>query len=106
MKKPILLTLLFIASVFCKAQEHTIENITKMTVRSRGYILDNGNAIAGYYAFYKNDKVDKKNAAYTLELMDNNLNSVKNINVIRPKNSYLLETVFNGEVFLFYFIED
>jgi hypothetical protein len=63
-----------------------------------------GSTLKGYYSFWQYDKIDKKNNAYFLRLMDDNLNEVKTIEIVRPKNTILLETAFNSSCFMFVFI--
>ena len=65
------------------------DQVMKVSLNSVGYIKES-DALAGYYAFYLYDKADKKNDAFKLELMDNNLSSVKTIEVLQP----LIATVY------------
>lgn len=85
------------APVFSQTRE--FKDLISYRKAGSGPILENDN-IKGYYAFYMYDKADKKNDAYMLQLMDDNLNLVKSIDVLRPRGDYLLETVFNGNCFL------
>ncbi len=78
------------------------ESATKITLNSTGYIKEMDN-VAGYYALYRFDKADKTNDMYKLELMDDNCNSVKTVDIIEQRNSRLLEMVFNGKAFVLTF---
>ena len=81
------------------AQTREFTNLVSYRPSGSGPILENDN-IKGYYAFYMYDKADKKNDAYLLQLMDDNLNIVKSMDVLRPRGDLLLETVFNGTCFV------
>jgi len=100
MKKQIILLLLFtLFSMQIFAQSKSFENVTKFRVRNSGTIIENG-ALAGYFIFYLDDKLDRKNDAYLLQILDNNLNAVKTINVVQPKNTFLVEAGYNGKAFV------
>lgn len=86
------------------AQSKHIENVVKAKGLGAGVIRKNGE-LAGYYSFFEVDKVNRKERAYTVALLDNDLNETGTIDMVMPKNSYLLETVFNGSAFLFLFID-
>ncbi|CAN5591865.1 hypothetical protein BH11BAC2_BH11BAC2_23330 [soil metagenome] len=99
MKKQItvfLLLAMFSTQIF--AQTKSFENVTKFRLRNSGIIQESG-TLAGYFVFYLDDKIDKKNDAYLLQILDNNLNSVKSINVLQPRGSFLLEAGYNGKSF-------
>lgn len=85
-------------------QSHKVENVMKMSIRNSGYIMEK-DALVGYYIFYKVDKVDRKTEAFKLELLDNNLGSVKTIDIMQPKNSVLLEMEYNGKAFIMSFFD-
>ena len=58
----------------------------------------------GYYFFYVSDKIDRKTNEYTLQIMDQNLNKLKDVKFQDSKNVSIIESSFNGTdlVFLFY----
>lgn len=85
------------------AQSGKIENIMKINLQNMGYIME-GKILKGYYTFWQTDKLDKKNNAYSLQIMDDNLGVIKTIDLVRPKNSLMLETTFNSNCFMFTFI--
>ncbi|MBL4862990.1 MAG: hypothetical protein JKY09_08250 [Crocinitomicaceae bacterium] len=87
------------------AQEATITNVLNLkSVKQSGQIIEN-DKLVGYYVFYFKEKNDKKTATYEVEFFDNNYNSINSFEVTRPKKSYLLEMVYNGEVFMLFFYD-
>lgn len=84
-------------------QKLEIDNVRSAYLRNSGTILEN-NEIKGYYSFYQSDKVDRKTNEYTLQIIDENLNKVKDIVFTDDKNVSLLESSYNGTsiMFLFY----
>lgn len=98
--KRLLYVILLVAMVApAMSQSRDFTNLISYRRSGSGSILENDN-LKGYYAFYMYDKADKKNDAYLLQLMDDNLNLVKSIDVLRPRGDYLMETVFNGNCFV------
>lgn len=99
-KKLITVVLLYLVTITTSfAQKKEFANLQKYRNNGSGPILENDNLL-GYYAFYMYDKADKKNDAYMLQLMDDNLNIVKSVDILRPSGDYLIETVFNGKTFV------
>jgi hypothetical protein len=95
------LTLLSLGSI---AQgKLSIENVYKVTLRNSGTIVEN-EQIRGYFFFYQSDKIDRKTNEYTLQVVDENLNKVKDIKFTDSKDIVLLESSYNGNsmAFLFY----
>ncbi len=78
------------------AQTKTFSNVLSMSLRNSGPILDN-NEVKGYYFFYKQDKVDRKTNAYSLRILDQNLEPVGKKKIVDSKHIYLMEGTFNGE---------
>ena len=101
-----LLTLATILLAFSiHAQQHTIANVLNLkSAKQSGTIIEE-DKIVGYYIFYFKEKQDKKTSTYEIELFDDNYNSLKSFEVTRPKNTYMLEMVFNGEVFMLHFYD-
>jgi hypothetical protein len=105
MKK--ILTLLvcsFMATVAMKAQgKLSIENVRSIYIRNSGEIMD-GEELKGYFTFYVSDKVDSKTNEYTVQILDMNLNKIKDIKFEDDKTVQILESSYNGEsiMFLFY----
>jgi hypothetical protein len=101
-----LLMFLLLLSVQGMAQNKlTVENVYKVTLRNSGTILEN-DRIKGYYFFYVSDKVDKRTNEYTLQIIDENLNKVKDIKFQDEKNIQLLESTYNGASIGFLFWND
>lgn len=81
----------------------SIENVRSIYIRSNGEIMD-GVELKGYFTFYVSDKVDSKTNEYTVQIMDMNLNKIKDIKFEDDKAVQILESSYNGEsiMFLFY----
>lgn len=102
----ILMTALLLCGIQAVAQNKlTVENVRKVTLRNSGTIVEN-EQIKGYYFFYMSDKVDKKTNEYTLQIVDENLNKVKDIQFQDEKNIQLMESTFNGTSLGFLFWND
>jgi hypothetical protein len=67
-------------------------------------VIKQGSEVKGYFFYYISDKVDKKTNNYTLRIMDNNLNVLRDIEFTDSKEISILESSFNGKdlIFLFY----
>ncbi|MCB9165744.1 MAG: hypothetical protein H6592_15115 [Flavobacteriales bacterium] len=101
--------ILFIAGMLAAftnvAQERTLNNVLRAKARGGGAIMKS-DELAGYYSFYEVDKVDGKLRAFRMALLDNNLAEIGDIKLNRPKDSYMMENVFNGKAFMFFFLND
>lgn len=87
------------------AQQATVSNVLNLrALKSRGTVVEN-DKLVGYFLFYFKEKKDKKTSDYEIELYDNNYNLVKSFTLTRPKNSVLMQTVYNGDVFLCFFYD-
>lgn len=87
------------------AQKATVNDVFQFrNSKQTGTIIDK-DKIVGYFVFYFKEKVDKKNSSYEIEIFDDNYTSLKTFEIVRPKNSYLAEVVFNGEVFMLHFYD-
>jgi len=100
------LNLLFLViSLNVFSQSTSIPNVLNLkSAKNSGKIVEN-EKIVGYYVFYFKEKNDKKSSTYEVSIYDDNFKLKKNFEITRPKNSTLLETVFNGKSFLFYFFD-
>ena len=81
----------------------SFEDVRQVQLRNNGTIMD-GEELKGYFTFYVSDKKDRKTNEYTIQIMDNNLNKVKDI-VFEDDNSVqILESSYNANsiMFLFY----
>ncbi|MFY0256176.1 DUF6770 family protein [Chitinophaga sp. 30R24] len=92
--------------VFAQAQNKlSIDNVYSTYLRNSGTIMENGQ-IKGYFFFYQSDKVDRKTNEYTLQILDENLNKVKDIKLQDGKNVNLLEAAYNGGSLSFLFQDE
>lgn len=103
MKKCLALPLLILSVSGLFAQKISIDNVRKAALRTSDAIRQ-GADVKGYYFFYISDKIDKKTNQYTLRILDNNLNQLKDIKFEDSKHVTVLESSFNGTdlIFLFY----
>jgi hypothetical protein len=105
LKKTVALFALLIAAVNVNAQQATVENILNLrNIKSSGTIIEN-DKLVGYYMFYFLEKKDSKMADYEIVVYDDNYNSLKSFKLSRAKNSTLLQSVYNGNAFLFTFYD-
>ena len=96
---------LFAGTVSFAQGKLTIENVRSVYIRNSGEIMD-GEELKGYFTFYVSDKVDRKTNQYTLQILDNNLNKVKDIVFEDDKNVEVLESSYNGNSIMFLFFND
>lgn len=82
----------------------SIENIRSAYIRNSGPIIAK-EEIKGYFVFYQSDKIDRKTNEYTLQIMDENLNKVKDIKFTDSKDIVLLESSYNGSDIMFEFFD-
>lgn len=80
----------------------SIDNVYKAYLRNSGTIMEN-NQIKGYFFLYQSDKVSKKINEYTLQILDQNLNKVKDLKFEDSKNLNLLEAAYNNATLAFLF---
>ncbi len=106
-KKLVLIILYgFILQNIAHAQSDlTIDNVYNAYLRNSGPIIEK-DEIKGYYLFYQADKIDRKTNAYTLQILDENLNKVKDISFTDSKDITLKEGAFNGTDLLFVFFDE
>ena len=87
-------------------QKTTIDNVLNIkSAKQTGEIIEN-QKLVGYFVFYFKEKIDKNNCAYEVSIFDDNFKPKKDFEIIRPKNTTLLETVYNGSCFLLYFYDN
>lgn len=104
MQRAILIAGFILFSLAIHAQNKlTIDNVRTTSIRNSGEILE-GNDLKGYFTFYVSDKVSKKVNEYTLQILDHNLNKVKDIKFEDDKDVRILEASYNNNsiMFLFY----
>ena len=84
------------------AQKLTFDKVETLVLRNSGSILQQGQ-IKGYFFFYQTDKIDRHTNAYSLQILDENLNKVKEISMEDSKDIELLEAAYNGDALSFLF---
>lgn len=87
------------------AQKLNIDNVRTIYHRATGPIMAN-EEIKGYFTLYQSDKVDRKTNEYTLQIIDENLNKVKDVKFEDSKSIQLMESSFNGSELLFYYFDE
>ncbi|MEO7961639.1 MAG: DUF6770 family protein [Ginsengibacter sp.] len=80
----------------------SIDKVYAAYLRNSGTIMEN-NQIKGYFFLYMSDKIDKKTNEYTLQILDQNLNKVREIKFEDSKKLTLLESAYNGNSLSFLF---
>lgn len=89
---------------FAMAQT-TVPNVLNLRSANNSGTIMEENKIVGYYVFYNKEKVDKANNAYEVDIFDDNYNPSGKFEIVRSKKSFLLEMVYNGEVFMLQFYD-
>src|SRR5450755_1344597 len=80
----------------------SIEKVYSAYLRNSGTISAQGQ-IKGYFLLYQSDKIDRHTDEYTLQILDENLNKVKDIKFEDSKKLSLLESAYNGSSLSFLF---
>jgi hypothetical protein len=80
----------------------SIDKVYSTYLRNSGTIMEN-KKIKGYFFLYISDKIDKHTNEYTLQILDENLNKVKDIKFEDSKKLNLLEAAYNGSSLAFLF---
>jgi len=105
-KNLLLIAMLVCCIQYSGAQEKlSIDKVYKMSLRNAGTIIAD-EQIKGYYYFFMSDKIDKRTNEYTLQIVDANLNKLKDIKFQDSKKIVLLESSFNGSSMVFMFYDD
>ncbi len=107
MRKPLLLLTYFIllSSLISAQEKLSIDKVHKVSLRNSGTIIEN-EQIKGYYFFFQSDKIDRKTNEYTLQVVDENLNKIKDIKFNDSKEIVLMESSYNGTSIVFVFYDD
>ncbi len=85
------------------AQTQTLEGFKSVSKKSITPIINN-NEVKGYTLFFEADKADRKNTNYGLAIYDEDLKKVKEINLVKPKDDYMLvNNVYNDAAIAFMF---
>jgi hypothetical protein len=101
----LVIALLLTCSNLFAQNKLTIDKVYRVTLRNSGTIVEN-EQIKGYYFLYMSDKIDRKTNEYTLQIVDENLNKIKDIKFTDSKDIQLLEGSFNGTSIAFLFYND
>ncbi len=105
MTKKLSLFLFLVAACFVQTQAQnkiTFDNVRQTYIRNSGQIMD-GEELKGYFSFYITDKKDRKTNAYMIQILDNNLNKVKEIEFEDDKDIRILESSYNNSAIMFLF---
>ena len=105
MKKRLLTFAIVLLSgiVVLKAQSKlSVDKVYTVYLRNTGVIMES-NQIKGYFYLYQSDKIDRHTNEYTLQILDQNLNKVKDIKFEDSKKLSLLEAAYNGGSLSFLF---
>ncbi|MCB9263230.1 MAG: hypothetical protein H6607_12720 [Flavobacteriales bacterium] len=102
--KNLILGFALIMTMPALAQEYNIENVGRVGIRNSGTIMD-GNIIKGYYFFYFSEKISKKENAYEIVVLDENLVEKSSSKMTDSKSAFLLEASYNGKNILFKFYD-
>ena len=98
----ILLAALAMATGLRAQNKLTVDKVYATYLRNSGTIMEN-NQIKGYFFLYQSDKIDRHTNEYTLQILDENLNKVKDIKFEDSKYISLLEAAYNGNSLSFLF---
>ncbi|MBO9658865.1 MAG: hypothetical protein J7527_08565 [Chitinophagaceae bacterium] len=104
-KKTGILALALAIGLASNAQKISIENVRTVSLRSTGAIKSN-EEVKGYFTLYQGDKIDKNTNEYALQIMDENLNKVKEVKFTDSRTVKLLESSFNGTDLIFKFFDE
>ena len=80
----------------------SVDKVYTVYLRNTGVIMES-NQIKGYFYLYQSDKIDRHTNEYTLQILDQNLNKVKDIKFEDSKKLSLLEAAYNGGSLSFLF---
>ncbi|HWB62745.1 MAG TPA: DUF6770 family protein [Chitinophagales bacterium] len=100
------LLMLFVLAMLAQTgySQKTKENGTVIKLINKGVLMD-GKNVKGYYSFYQIDKADKNNNNYECDIYDDNFNEVNSFEIKKPNYFTLREAAFNGDAFLFLFLD-
>ncbi len=103
MKKLLFLLTFLLIGLTSFSQSKEFNKVEYMDLKYTG-ALNGPDGIVGYYFFYKYDKASKEMYTYIMNLVDINLNTIKEIRLERSNYDILLESTFNGNNFFFTFL--
>jgi len=105
MKKQLTFLVVFITALCIHAgaqNKISFDNVRQVFIRNSGQIMD-GEELKGYFTFYVTDKKDRKTNSYMIQILDNNLNKVKELEFEDDKNVQILESSYNNSAIMFLF---
>lgn len=105
MRKQLTLVLLFMGCLYLQVtaqKKISFENVRQTYIRNSGQVME-GEELKGYFTFYVTDKKDRKTNAYMIQILDYNLNKVKEIEFEDDKNVQILESSYNSNAIMFVF---
>ena len=105
MKKNLFLTAIFLltfSSLITAQNKLSVDKVYSTYLRNSGSIMEK-NQIKGYFFLYQSDKIDKRTNEDTLQVLDQNLNKVRDIKFEDSKNLNLLEASYNNNSLAFLF---
>lgn len=99
-----MLAAFLLACTFCLTAQNklSIDKVYSAYLRNSGTIVSN-KQIKGYFFLYQSDKIDKNTNEYTLQILDENLNKVKDIKFEDSKTISLIEAAYNSNSLAFLF---
>lgn len=95
---------LLLFSQLVLAQNLTRTDVLKVKIRSTGVIEQRGE-VKGYFYFYSLEKKKNYMSNYLLSVVDENLQEINSVNIVRPDSYDLIESSYNGEAFVFMFFD-
>lgn len=98
-----LIAAILLCNINLQAQNKlSVDKVYSAYLRNSGSIMEKGQ-IKGYFFLYQSDKIDKHTNEYTLQILDENLNKVRDIKFQDSKKLSLLEAAYNGGSLAFLF---
>jgi hypothetical protein len=89
-------------TLYAQQGKLSINNVYTTYLRNSGTIMEH-NETKGYFFLYISDKIDKHTNEYTLQILDENLNKVREMKFQDSKKLSLLESAYNGATLSFLF---
>lgn len=102
MKQTLSLIAILITFTATAQRKLSISDLDQTSLQNNGYIVHQ-NHIKGYYLFAQNDRLSKDTNSYTLHVMDENLNKVKEIRFEAENSIQIREAACNDSTLAFLF---
>ncbi|MFT5725132.1 MAG: hypothetical protein ACI9JN_002255 [Bacteroidia bacterium] len=87
-----------------QAQNYSFTDVAKGGLKNSGTIVE-GNVIKGYFYFYFSEKISRKNNAYEIVILNENLEEKSTAKIVEPKTTYMMEAAYNEKNILFKFYD-